>query len=516
MIKELRIYVVLAAVLLGGSLTTSAAYQPVEHRKLKPGENRKTTTVVNFIENAGFEQEGTGGIPEGWVLSPDHAKRGKAVMDDEKAHTGKYSLMLKPGWSNTSDGFGVLMTLDSDKIRGKDVTISGYAMHEGLGKNTAAIMFKTNKMNWLVIPKNTENKFIPFSKSFSVPDSGLDDTSLIFLLVGGKNGAIWFDDLSLTVGKNEQTKQVGAFENTAPTTSDDKYVERINTPGWQDSIFISPDGKELYFGYIRYGQRDLADVVVGNVSAKDVKIKGPVRPGSHGNMYFETYRTTKNKDGTWQKPVNININGNYHLYAAKLSFDGNELYYVLKDHPGDLGAGDIYVSQKQPDGKWSAPRNLGPSINTVNNEDTPFINSDGKSLYFARNIGDALGFEIMVSHRVKGKWTKAEKVPYPINEPDSKKTANHQPFITADGKEFYFTRIQQLYKSEKHSDGSWGKPFCVFPDIPISGHASATADGKYLYFMGAKEKEDIDRSHWILWYSKRQKDGSWGEPIPVD
>jgi len=121
----------------------------------------------------------------------------------------------------------------------------------------------------------------------------------------------------------------------------------------------------------------------------------------------------------------------------------------------------------------------------------------------------------MVSRRQGDKWTKAEKVPSPINEFRSSTTANHQPFITADGKEFYFTRIQQLYKSDRGKDGGWGKPTPVFPDLPLSGHASVTADGKYLYFLSAKDTASLRREDWSIFFSVRQKDG-WGRPKPVD
>ena len=122
----------------------------------------------------------------------------------------------------------------------------------------------------------------------------------------------------------------------------------------------------------------------------------------------------------------------------------------------------------------------------------------------------------MVSHRVNGGWTKAEKIGLPINETNPEKTANYQPFITADGKEFYFTRVTHIYKSEKQPNGIWGKPVKVFPQLPVSGHASVTADGRYIYFLTTKDKESLKREHWTIWYAERQKDGRWGGPKPVD
>ena len=63
---------------------------------------------------------------------------------------------------------------------------------------------------------------------------------------------------------------------------------------------------------------------------------------------------------------------------------------------------------------------------------------------------------------------------------------------------------------------SWGKPARVFPKLLVSGHASVTADGRYLYLLTAKDEADLKRQRWIIVYSERQKDGNWGTPKPVD
>lgn len=296
----------------------------------------------------------------------------------------------------------------------------------------------------------------------------------------------------------------------------DEDITKINTVGWQDSVFISPDGNELYFAYMPYAQKIFMSIYFGEISEEEVQRRGPIRPGNHGNMNFDTYKAVRNEDGTWGTPINLNINSNYSLYSAKLSYDGNELYYAMRDYDGGYGADDIYVSKKLLDGTWSPPENLGPNINTRFRDDHPSLSSDGQTLYFTKNEQEALGLELMVSKKVDGEWTRAEKLPQPVNQLNPKNKANHQPFITYDGKELYFSRMMQLYKSEKQEDGTWGEPISVFPNLEGSGHASVTADGKYLYFLTVKDKESFERHEWLLVYSEKQLDGSWGEPIPVD
>ena len=47
------------------------------------------------------------------------------------------------------------------------------------------------------------------------------------------------------------------------------------------------------------------------------------------------------------------------------------------------GGKDIYVSFLQPDNIWSEPKNIGKKVNTADEESTPFIASDGKTVYFS-------------------------------------------------------------------------------------------------------------------------------------
>ena len=51
-----------------------------------------------------------------------------------------------------------------------------------------------------------------------------------------------------------------------------------------------------------------------------------------------------------------------------------------------MGDFDIYVSFKEKDGGWQAPRNLGKPVNSVGAELCPVVTPDGKYLFFFRNV----------------------------------------------------------------------------------------------------------------------------------
>jgi outer membrane protein OmpA-like peptidoglycan-associated protein len=60
--------------------------------------------------------------------------------------------------------------------------------------------------------------------------------------------------------------------------------------------------------------------------------------------------------------------------------------------------------------------NLGPVINTPENEDSPYIHHDGVTLYFSSDGHPRLGnSDIFVSEFVNNKWKKPENMGYPLN-----------------------------------------------------------------------------------------------------
>jgi outer membrane protein OmpA-like peptidoglycan-associated protein len=72
-----------------------------------------------------------------------------------------------------------------------------------------------------------------------------------------------------------------------------------------------------------------------------------------------------------------------------------------------VGEKDIYVSFKNDDGTWSSPKNLGPDINTAENETSPFLAPDGETVYFStKGYPGYGGMDMFVSRRLDESWTK--------------------------------------------------------------------------------------------------------------
>jgi len=84
---------------------------------------------------------------------------------------------------------------------------------------------------------------------------------------------------------------------------------------------------------------------------------------------------------------------------------------------------------------WSAPVNLGATINTPKNEKSPFIHPDSESLYFASDGHPGMGgYDLFKSKGAQEQWGKPQNLGYPINTERDEIGL----MVTLDGKQAYF------------------------------------------------------------------------------
>jgi len=168
------------------------------------------------------------------------------------------------------------------------------------------------------------------------------------------------------------------------------------------------------------------------------------RDSNGGDIYYSTLDGDK---WTPLLPLGSDINTKYWETHATLSADGNTIYFV-SDRPGGFGGRDIYRCVKLPNGQWSLALNLGPTINTAYDEDSPFIHPDGVTLYFSSSGHKGMGgFDIFSSSKnnEEGKWSTPVNLGYPIN------TADDDLFYvpTADGHHAYYASAKPGGKGDK-------------------------------------------------------------------
>lgn len=144
-----------------------------------------------------------------------------------------------------------------------------------------------------------------------------------------------------------------------------------------------------------------------------------------GNLYY-----SRMEDGLWTPATKMgeNISTKYWESHACFSKDGQSLYFT-SNRKGTHGGLDIYLSEKQTNGKWGPPLNLGSAINSRYNEESPYISEDGQTLYFSSyghyNMG---GYDIFYSKKnADGSWAEPVNMGYPINTTDD--DLFFQPFV---------------------------------------------------------------------------------------
>ncbi|MBX2874073.1 MAG: tetratricopeptide repeat protein [Saprospiraceae bacterium] len=99
-------------------------------------------------------------------------------------------------------------------------------------------------------------------------------------------------------------------------------------------------------------------------------------------------------------------------------FYNDTLLIFSSSRAGGYGGSDLYKCSYRR-GRWTAPVNLGPDINTPYDETTPFLARDGHTLYYSsndskRSIG---GLDIFKSFYVEEtkRWTLPKNLGMPIN-----------------------------------------------------------------------------------------------------
>ena len=180
---------------------------------------------------------------------------------------------------------------------------------------------------------------------------------------------------------------------------------------------------------------------------------------SRGVVYqnYDLYYSERIGD-EWTEPKSLgsNINNpNTWESQASLSSDGRILFFA-SDRPGGFGGSDIWYSQRNSDGSWRKPINLGPKINTEGNERSPFLHTDSKTLYFSSSGFDGIGGQDIFFSKLdpNGKWSDPVNIGYPIN------TENDEVdfFVSLDGKTGYFSsnhygnKDWNIYEFELYED----------------------------------------------------------------
>ncbi|TXC76992.1 OmpA family protein [Luteibaculum oceani] len=247
---------------------------------------------------------------------------------------------------------------------------------------------------------------------------------------------------------------IQAQETKEVFTEPVKLSSAVNSKQHDESYpLLSPDGKTLY--YVRtYTDNDGAyvkgdqNIMVSNwennnwsLGSDDLPnlnnefnnaVVGISKSGDHLfllNQYPSNPKKTAkgiseaSKDGkTWGTPFTINVPGvkfEGDHYGAYMHRDERVIIFTANIKDRGMGHEDLYVSLKDEDGNWSAPKHMGYNINTATPDFAPFLSHDKKYLYFSSFGHDGLGSsDIYVSERLDDtylRWSKPKNLGAPVN-----------------------------------------------------------------------------------------------------
>lgn len=203
------------------------------------------------------------------------------------------------------------------------------------------------------------------------------------------------------------TSRRGEGKNAGVDVNDQGFYEDIYITFWNDTIHDWVDAV-LAPGAINGPEHD------ANLSiAPDGKQIFVYKNENGGDIFY----SKKNASERWSSAKELDgINSSYWESYASLSADGKKLYFC-SERKGGQGNGDIWVSEKISKKEWGKPVNLGPVVNSIEDEISVFAHPDGKTLFFSSkghlNMG---GYDIFKTVKNEnGVWGQPENMGYPIN-----------------------------------------------------------------------------------------------------
>lgn len=191
------------------------------------------------------------------------------------------------------------------------------------------------------------------------------------------------------------------------------------------------------------------------------------------------------KGDDWTVPKNLGpvVNSRSWESQPSLSADGRRLYFI-SDRFGGEGKRDIWVTEKDENGEWKAPWNLGPEINTPEDEVSPFIHVNGVNLFFASNGYPGFGgYDLYMAERQSEGWIAPKNLGYPLNDHYDQVSL----FVSTNGENGY-------YSFEQSSEGR--------------------ARRSFLYTFKYPEKNKLAKASSYL--TGRIYDANTGEPLEAD
>lgn len=226
--------------------------------------------------------------------------------------------------------------------------------------------------------------------------------------------------------------------NSVRNSQDIWFTMRDSTGTWSEAVHLGYPLNTYYYNSVFWISPDNNRIL----------IRGAFINGDYAGTGVSMCWLQEN--GYWSKPEALRIR-NYAKYdrglrsGATMGHDGKTLLLYMSPEPRSP-LNDIYVSLLLPDGTWSEPRSLGKKVNLPDKDEmTPYLASDGETLYFSSDRPGGLGDnDIWMTKRLDKTWQKWSD---PVNLGSPINTPEWDAFFTLDagGEYAYLTNSEGGY-----------------------------------------------------------------------
>lgn len=273
----------------------------------------------------------------------------KSYPDNTVALAGKLACSEVNTWRKTTSRYKIANAKEFNEKRSSNFS------PVFIGEDGDALIFTSNRQE----QKNNNKKKNRISSVTGMPSFNLYSAR--------KNAAGKWEEIELCDGLyQEQEEEQEEEANTKQTTTAELGVASL-----------SADGKTMYFTY-----------------------SCPVNGQDLGTKIYVSQRAS----GEWSEAQELKLfkDSSITVGHPSINTNGDTLYFV-SDAPGGYGGKDIYMAISNGS-EWDDIRNLGPTINTSDDELFPYIRKDGRLYFSSRGHAGYGGLDIFCATPQDTTW----------------------------------------------------------------------------------------------------------------
>jgi ankyrin repeat protein len=214
---------------------------------------------------------------------------------------------------------------------------------------------QTGPMNWkIMVAKRQDNRW---AKAVPAPFSGqYSDVDMAFSADGSK----------LYFCSNRPLEENGSAKKDFDIWMVERSGGDWSKPRHAGAVINSKES-EFYPSFAKDGTLYFQSTRPDSRGEKDIYLAHPV-------------------DGDYKKIENAGDAVNSDLSEGDALISPDQDFLILSvEKPDGFGQGDLYISFKDQDGGWTAPKSMGDQVNSKYHENCPTLSPDGKFLFFTRN-----------------------------------------------------------------------------------------------------------------------------------